>query len=47
MIPNYPGPLRKPLPRLPDVKVQDDRKIDLDLDLEIKILRRILHTKKG
>ena len=33
--PNYPDPLRKPLPRLPDVKVQDDRKIDLDLDLEI------------
>ena len=25
----------KPLPRLPDVKTQDDRKINLDLDLEI------------
>ena len=25
----------KPPPRLPDVKTQDDRKINLDLDLEI------------
>ena len=35
-IPNYPDPLRKPLPRPPDPIVQDDRKISLDLDLEIK-----------
>ena len=34
-IPNYPDPLRKPLPRPPDLRVQDDRKINLDLDLEI------------
>ena len=34
-IPNYPDPLRKPPPRLPDPKAQDDRKINLDLDLEI------------
>ena len=31
----YPDPLMKPPPRLPDVKTQDDRKINLDLDLEI------------
>ena len=34
-IPNYPDPLRKPLPRQPDPKAKDDRKINLDLDLEI------------
>ena len=34
-IPNYPDPLTKPPPRLPDIKAQDDRKINLDLDLEI------------
>ena len=34
-IPVYPDPLMKPPPRLPDVKMQDDRKINLDLDLEI------------
>ena len=34
-IPMYPDPLMKPPPRLPDVKTQDDRKINLDLDLEI------------
>ena len=32
-IPNYPDPLRKPPLRPPDVKVQDDRKTNLDLDL--------------
>ena len=31
----YPDPLMKPPPRLPDVKKQDDRKINSDLDLEI------------
>ena len=35
-IPIYPDPLMKPPPSLPDVKMQDDRKINLDLDLEIK-----------
>ena len=34
-IPIYPDPLRKPPPRLPDIKMQDDRKINVDLDLEI------------
>ena len=34
-IPNYPDPLRKPLPRPPHPKAQDDRKINLDLDIEI------------
>ena len=34
-IPIYPDPLMNPPPRLPDVKMQDDRKINLDLDLEI------------
>ena len=34
-IPIYPDPLMKPPPRLPDIKMQDDRKINLDLDLEI------------
>ena len=33
--PIYPDPLMKLPPRLPDIKVQDDRKINLDLDLEI------------
>ena len=31
----YPDPLMKPLPRLPDLKTQDDRKINLDLELEV------------
>ena len=34
-IPFYPDPLMKPPPRLPDIKTQDDRKINLDLNLEI------------
>ena len=34
-IPIYPYPLMKPSPRPPDVKRQDDRKINLDLNLEI------------
>ena len=31
----YPDPLMKPPPIPPDIKMQDDRKINLDLDLEI------------
>ena len=31
-IPIYPDSLMKPPPRLPDVNMQDDRKINLDLD---------------
>ena len=34
-IPIYPDPLMKPPSRPPDIKMQDDRKINLDLDLEI------------
>ena len=34
-LPIYPDPLMKPPPRLPDIKTQDDRKINLDIDLEI------------
>ena len=34
-LPIYPDPLMKPPPRLPDIKTQDDRKINLDLDIEI------------
>ena len=34
-IPIYPDPLMKLPPKPPDVKVQDDRKINLELDLEI------------
>ena len=34
-IPIYPDPFMKPPPRPPDIKAQDDRKINLDLDLEI------------
>ena len=34
-IPIYPDPLMKPLPKPPDIKAQDERKINLDLDLEI------------
>ena len=33
-IPIYPDPLMKPSPRLPDVKMQDDRKINLDLEID-------------
>ena len=36
-VPFYPDPLMKPPPRLPDVKMQNDRQIDLDLDLEINM----------
>ena len=34
-VPIYPDPLMNPPSRLPDIKRQDDRKINLDLDLEI------------
>ena len=34
-IPIYPDLLMKPPPRLLDVKTQDDRKLNLDLNLEI------------
>ena len=34
-IPIYSDPLMKPPPRPPDMKTQDDRKINLDLDLEV------------
>ena len=33
--PIYPDLLMKPPPKLPDIKTQDDRKINLDLDLDI------------
>ena len=31
----YPDPLMKPPPRLPDINIQNDRQINLDLDIEI------------
>ena len=34
-IPIYPNPLMKSPPKLPEIKAQDDRKIYVDLDLEI------------
>ena len=34
-IPIYLDPLMKPLSRLPDIKTQDDRKVNLDLVLDI------------
>ena len=34
-IPIYPDPLIKPPPRPPDIKAQEDRKIKMDVDLEI------------
>ena len=34
-IPVYPDPLMKPPPRPPDIKTQNDRQINLDLDMEI------------
>ena len=34
-LPIYPDHLTKPPPRLLDIKMQDDRKLNLDLDLEI------------
>ena len=33
--PFYPDPLMKPPPRLPDKVVQNNRQINLDLDVEI------------
>ena len=33
--PNYPDPVMKPPPRPPDNIAQNDRQINLDLDLEI------------
>ena len=33
--PNYPDPVMKPPPRPPDKITQNDRQINLDLDLEI------------
>ena len=46
-IPFYPDPLTKHPARLPDIKTQDDSKINLDLDLDIyKGLRKILCIKK-
>ena len=33
--PNYPNPVMKPPPRPPDKIMQNDRQINLDLDLEI------------
>ena len=35
-VPFYPDPLMKPLPRLSDSKIQNDRQVNLDLDLGIK-----------
>ena len=32
-IPIYPDPLMKPPPRPPDIKMQDDRKINFDLGI--------------
>ena len=34
-IPIYPDPFMKPPPRPPNIKAQDERNINLDLDLEI------------
>ena len=34
-VPFYPDPLMKPPPRLPDIKTQNDRQTNLDLDLGI------------
>ena len=31
-LPIYPDPLMKPPPRVPDIKLQDGRKINLDLE---------------
>ena len=35
IIPIYPNQVAKPLPKLPERVIQDDRQIDLELDLEI------------
>ena len=34
-VPFYPDPLMRPLHRLPDTKIQNDRQVKLDLDLGI------------
>ena len=34
-VPFYPDPLIKLPPRLPDIKTQDNRRMTLDLDLDI------------
>ena len=46
--PFHPDPLMKPPPRPWDIKTQDDRKINLDLDLDInKDFEESLHIKKA
>ena len=46
IIPIYLNQVAKPLPKLPERVIQDDRQIDLELDLEIKILRKTHLIKK-
>ena len=44
----YTDPLMKPPPRPPDTKIQNDRQVNLDIDLGInKDLKKIYHIKKG
>ena len=46
-VPFYPDPLIKPPPRPQNIKTQDDRRMALDLDVDInKDFRKILHIKK-
>ena len=46
IIPIYPNKIAQPISKLPEKVVQDDRQIDLELDLEIKILKKTPHIKK-
>ena len=47
-VPFYPDPLIKCPPRLPDIETQDNRRITLDLDLDInKDIEEILCIKKA
>ena len=46
-VPFYPDSLMKPPPRPPDTKTQDNRRMTLDLDLDInKHFEEIHHMKK-
>ena len=45
-VPIYPNQITKPPPKPPDRVIQGDRQIDLELDLEIKILKKIHHIRK-
>ena len=46
IIPMHPIRMPSPIPKLPGRMTQNDRQADLELDLEIEILKKICHIKK-